>query len=68
MSTSRRNFLGVATGAAAAAMLAPVRAPGAAEVFAAPAAPATGADDRTYWAAMLQRVAEPVLADLAQNK
>ncbi len=64
MFTSRRKFLQVATSATVAAALPSARA---AETPAAKA-PAMGSDDRAYWVAMLQRVVEPVLVNLAANK
>jgi hypothetical protein len=66
MLTTRRQFLQVATSAAAVAALPVARAASASG--AAPALPANGGDDRAYCAAMLQRVVEPVLSNLAQQK
>jgi len=68
MSFSRRKFLNAATGAAAAVVLSPARVGGVVESTSAPALSVATVDDRKYWTAMLQRVSEPVLANLAQNK
>jgi hypothetical protein len=67
MPSSRRKFLQLAAGAAATAALPPLRA---ADTLASPATAATAgqSDNRAYWTALLQRIAEPVLVNLAANQ
>lgn len=58
--TARREFLqSLAATSAAASLNAPV---------AQPASVATGADDRRYWLGVLQKLAQPVLTNLAQSQ
>ncbi|HVU37493.1 MAG TPA: DUF2264 domain-containing protein [Opitutales bacterium] len=61
----RRNFLRLAAGASAASAWPRLRA---ASAEAAPAAAPGNIEDRADWTAMLQRVVEPVLTNLAAQK